>query len=76
MLLNQFKLTKQLFSYSQSSCLPLYDLCAQFQKFAATDVIWWRGLARIMEDKGYIREGDDKVYLKNRYSKDDKAFLC
>ncbi|GAU29355.1 hypothetical protein TSUD_31610 [Trifolium subterraneum] len=32
----------------------------QFQKFLTTDILWWRGLSRILEAKGYIREGDDK----------------
>ncbi|RZC55567.1 hypothetical protein C5167_014426 [Papaver somniferum] len=33
----------------------------QCPKFAATDRLWWQGLARILEDKGYIREGEDMV---------------
>ncbi|OVA14853.1 Helicase [Macleaya cordata] len=33
----------------------------QFPKFAATDRLWWQGLARILEDKGYIREGADMI---------------
>ncbi|KAI3864090.1 hypothetical protein MKW98_031682 [Papaver atlanticum] len=33
----------------------------QFPKFAATDRLWWQGLARVLEDKGYIREGADMV---------------
>lgn len=40
----------------------------QSQKYLATDLLWWRGLARIMENKGYIREGDDRVCSwKNTY---------
>lgn len=31
----------------------------QFQKFSASDMLWWRGLARILEDKGFIREGNE-----------------
>lgn len=31
----------------------------------ATDLLWWRGLARIMENKGYIKEGDGKVINQN-----------
>lgn len=41
----------------------IYDGHTQFQKFLTTDILWWRGLTRILEAKGYIREGDDKVYL-------------
>jgi len=33
----------------------------QFQKFLASDVLWWRGFSRILEDKGFIREADDMV---------------
>ena len=33
----------------------------QHQEFTLSDLLWWRGLARILEDKGFIREGDDKV---------------
>lgn len=41
----------------------IYDGHMQFQKFLTTDILWWRGLTRILEAKGYIREGDDKVYI-------------
>jgi len=41
----------------------LENIHIQFQKFSTIDELWWRGLARILEVKGYIREGDDKVYL-------------
>lgn len=29
--------------------------------FAASDLIWWRGLARLLEDRGFIRDGDGMV---------------
>ncbi|EOA19953.1 hypothetical protein CARUB_v10000204mg [Capsella rubella] len=32
----------------------------QCQKFKETDFLWWKGLARIMEAKGYIKEMDNK----------------
>ncbi|KAG8390992.1 hypothetical protein BUALT_Bualt01G0141700 [Buddleja alternifolia] len=32
--------------------------------FAVTDFIWWRGLARILEDRGFIRDGDDKSHVQ------------
>lgn len=47
----------------------------QFQKFAATDLLWWRGLARIMEDKGYIREGDDRIHVQIKFPKPTKLGL-
>ncbi|KAL9248118.1 hypothetical protein vseg_021477 [Gypsophila vaccaria] len=31
----------------------------QSLKFLATDQLWWRGLARILQNKGFIREGSD-----------------
>ncbi|XP_004495713.1 ATP-dependent DNA helicase Q-like SIM [Cicer arietinum] len=39
----------------------------QFQKFLTTDILWWRGLARILEAKGYIREGDNKTNVQIKY---------
>ncbi|WJX19547.1 DNA helicase [Trifolium repens] len=39
----------------------------QFQKFLTTDILWWRGLSRILEAKGYIREGDDKTNVQIKY---------
>ncbi|XP_028770859.1 ATP-dependent DNA helicase Q-like SIM isoform X2 [Neltuma alba] len=39
----------------------------QSQKFLTTDTLWWRGLARVMEQKGYIREGDDKSHVQIKY---------
>ncbi|KAL0422047.1 UNVERIFIED_CONTAM: ATP-dependent DNA helicase Q-like SIM [Sesamum latifolium] len=38
----------------------------QNHTFSATDFIWWRGLARILEDRGFIRDGDDmsRVQIK------------
>ncbi|ESW16938.1 hypothetical protein PHAVU_007G196600 [Phaseolus vulgaris] len=39
----------------------------QFQKFSTIDELWWRGLARILEVKGYIREGDDKTHVQAKY---------
>ncbi|KAL6953665.1 3-hydroxyacyl-[acyl-carrier-protein] dehydratase, partial [Sarracenia purpurea var. burkii] len=36
-------------------------LMVEFQDFVASDRLWWRGLARILEDKGFIREVDDTV---------------
>ncbi|XP_057427230.1 ATP-dependent DNA helicase Q-like SIM isoform X3 [Lotus japonicus] len=39
----------------------------QFQKFVTTDILWWRGLARILEVKGYIKEGDEKTHVQIKY---------
>lgn len=36
------------------------------QKFLASDQLWWRGLARILEDKGFIREGSLSVGVQVR----------
>ncbi|KAL6963400.1 3-hydroxyacyl-[acyl-carrier-protein] dehydratase, partial [Sarracenia purpurea var. burkii] len=34
-------------------------LMVEFQDCVASDRLWWRGLARILEDKGFIRDVDD-----------------
>ncbi|XP_029125623.1 ATP-dependent DNA helicase Q-like SIM isoform X2 [Cajanus cajan] len=39
----------------------------QYQKFLTTDILWWRGLARLLEIKGFIREGDDKIHVQVKY---------
>ncbi|XP_031378004.1 ATP-dependent DNA helicase Q-like SIM isoform X2 [Punica granatum] len=39
----------------------------QTPKFMATDMLWWRGLARIVENKGYVKEGDNKVHVQIKY---------
>ncbi|XP_059648491.1 ATP-dependent DNA helicase Q-like SIM [Cornus florida] len=39
----------------------------QFLKFSASDFLWWRGLARILEDKGFIREGDDMTRVQIKF---------
>ncbi|XVF31366.1 hypothetical protein REPUB_Repub16aG0139600 [Reevesia pubescens] len=47
----------------------------QSQKFIATDLLWWKGLARIMEAKGYIREGDDKIHVQIKFPEPTKKGL-
>ncbi|XP_022719419.1 ATP-dependent DNA helicase Q-like SIM isoform X2 [Durio zibethinus] len=47
----------------------------QSQKFIATDLLWWRGLARIMEVKGYIRDGDDKIHVQIKFPEPTKKGL-
>ncbi|XP_072955396.1 ATP-dependent DNA helicase Q-like SIM [Typha angustifolia] len=39
----------------------------KFPKFAASDRLWWQGLARILESMGYIREGDELPRVSIRY---------
>ncbi|XP_008454261.2 ATP-dependent DNA helicase Q-like SIM [Cucumis melo] len=39
----------------------------QTLKFAATDILWWRGLARILECKGYLKEGDNKIHVQIKF---------
>ncbi|XP_028550580.1 ATP-dependent DNA helicase Q-like SIM isoform X2 [Dendrobium catenatum] len=36
-------------------------------KFVATDRVWWRGLARILEDMKFIKEADDQVRVAIKY---------
>ncbi|KAJ6775461.1 DNA HELICASE RECQ FAMILY MEMBER [Salix purpurea] len=47
----------------------------QSQKFCTTDQLWWQGLARIMEGKGYIREGDEKSHVQIRFPEPSKLGL-
>ncbi|KAF9681568.1 hypothetical protein SADUNF_Sadunf05G0015200 [Salix dunnii] len=47
----------------------------QSQKFGTTDQLWWQGLARIMEGKGYIREGDEKSHVQIRFPEPTKLGL-
>ncbi|XP_059438054.1 ATP-dependent DNA helicase Q-like SIM [Corylus avellana] len=47
----------------------------QSQKFVATDLRWWQGLARIMEDKGYIREADNKIHVQIKFPAPTKLGL-
>ncbi|XP_048226180.1 ATP-dependent DNA helicase Q-like SIM isoform X2 [Ricinus communis] len=44
----------------------------QSQKFWGKDFLWWRGLVRIMEGKGYIREGDDKIHVQIKFPEPTK----
>ncbi|XP_071729637.1 ATP-dependent DNA helicase Q-like SIM [Rutidosis leptorrhynchoides] len=36
-------------------------------KFATTDILWWQGLVRILEDKGFLREADEKIHVQIKY---------
>ncbi|KAL7157743.1 hypothetical protein ABFS83_02G097500 [Erythranthe nasuta] len=39
----------------------------QNDTFAASDLLWWRGLARILQDRGFIRDGDEKSHVQIKY---------
>ncbi|KAF9605738.1 hypothetical protein IFM89_018134 [Coptis chinensis] len=39
----------------------------QFPKFVASDQLWWQGLARLLEDQGFIRDGDDKKRVTAKF---------
>ncbi|XP_050380916.1 ATP-dependent DNA helicase Q-like SIM [Argentina anserina] len=39
----------------------------QSQQFMATELLWWQGLLRIMEGKGFVREGDDKTHVQLKF---------
>ncbi|XP_037490998.1 ATP-dependent DNA helicase Q-like SIM isoform X3 [Jatropha curcas] len=47
----------------------------QSQKFWAKDQLWWRGLARVLEDKGYIRESNDKIHVQINFPEPTKLGL-
>lgn len=54
--------------------LIIYCGFVQSQKFCTTDQLWWQGLARIMEGKGYIREGDEKVLAQMIFHSHSSVF--
>lgn len=41
----------------------------QHQEFISSDLSWWRGLVRILEDKGFIREDDDLTRVQIKFPK-------
>ncbi|KAJ4839070.1 hypothetical protein Tsubulata_036617 [Turnera subulata] len=47
----------------------------QSQKFCTIDQLCWQGLARIMESKGYIREGDDRNHVQIKFPEPTKLGL-
>ncbi|KAI3805292.1 hypothetical protein L1987_27528 [Smallanthus sonchifolius] len=44
-------------------------------QLATTDLLWWRGLVRILEDKGFLREGDEKAHVQIKYPEPTKFGL-
>ncbi|XP_024029103.1 ATP-dependent DNA helicase Q-like SIM isoform X2 [Morus notabilis] len=56
--------TQQRFMQKPNLRMFVSKIREQSQKFTATDVLWWQGLARIMEGKGLIREGDGKTHVQ------------
>lgn len=46
---------------SQNLLVCWVSFFLQNERFAASDFIWWCGLTRILEDRGFIREGDEMV---------------
>ncbi|XP_023732187.1 ATP-dependent DNA helicase Q-like SIM [Lactuca sativa] len=47
----------------------------QNPQHATTDLLWWRGLIRILEDKGYLREGDEKRHVQIKFPEPTKHGL-
>ncbi|KAL2940979.1 ATP-dependent DNA helicase Q-like SIM [Bienertia sinuspersici] len=39
----------------------------QAPQFLASDQLWWRGLARVLQDKGFIREGSEMIGVQIRF---------
>lgn len=39
----------------------------QYKQFSASDLLWWKGLARVLEVEGFIREGDDMTRVQIKY---------
>lgn len=59
--------TQQRFMQKPNLRLFVSKIREQSQKFMATDALWWHGLARIMEGKGFIREVDDKAHVQLKF---------
>lgn len=59
--------TQQRFMQKPNLRLFVSKIREQSQKFMATDALWWQGLARIMEGKGFIREVDDKAHVQLKF---------
>ncbi|XP_020584819.1 ATP-dependent DNA helicase Q-like SIM [Phalaenopsis equestris] len=45
----------------------LNRLREQYPKFGSSDRLWWRGLSRILEDMGFIKEADDQVRVSIKF---------
>ncbi|PWA82395.1 RECQ helicase SIM [Artemisia annua] len=45
------------------------------QQLATTDPLWWRGLVRILEEKGFLKEGDDKTHVQMKFPEPTKLGL-
>ncbi|XP_057732365.1 ATP-dependent DNA helicase Q-like SIM [Arachis stenosperma] len=63
--------------HGERSCLKniVGKIREQSQKFLNTDILLWRGLSRILEAKGYIREGDDKTHVQIKFPEPTKLGL-
>ncbi|KAI7746912.1 hypothetical protein M8C21_008504 [Ambrosia artemisiifolia] len=69
-------------SYHHNTCMEkpnvkmfVCRIQEQNQQLATTDLLWWRGLVRILEDKGFLREGDDKAHVQIKYPEPTKLGL-
>ncbi|CAN1355883.1 ATP-dependent DNA helicase Q-like SIM [Linum perenne] len=47
----------------------------QLPKFCTTEHLWWQGLARILEQKGFIKESDGKVHVQIKFPEPTKLGL-
>ncbi|KAK7269357.1 hypothetical protein RIF29_22082 [Crotalaria pallida] len=63
--------------FGERSSLKMFvgKIREQSQKFLTIDILWWRGLARILEVKGYIKEGDVKTHVQIKYPEPTKLGL-
>ncbi|XP_023537887.1 ATP-dependent DNA helicase Q-like SIM [Cucurbita pepo subsp. pepo] len=66
---------KQRFREKPSLRLFVSKVREQSMKFAATDMLWWRGLTRILEAKGYLKEGDNRNHVQIKFPEPTKLGL-
>nr|XP_027107724.1 ATP-dependent DNA helicase Q-like SIM isoform X4 [Coffea arabica] len=47
----------------------------QHHEFISSDLLWWQGLARVLEDKGFIKDGDDKAHVQIKFPEPTESGL-
>ncbi|XP_022965576.1 ATP-dependent DNA helicase Q-like SIM [Cucurbita maxima] len=66
---------KQRFREKPNLRLFVSKVREQSMKFAATYMLWWRGLTRILEAEGYLKEGDNRNHVQIKFPEPTKLGL-